>query len=408
MTYNTHVSTQYTLLNVCEPKGIKVYGLHAGMNMACRLQSLYVFRQDMRVFYNRMIQRFENDFANAPCDRESLENVSKHFIALTQGKSLFIYSSPVRNDKFDVYSFFSVKREQKILLATMSSYDEYFSSLVLGVTEDVPLLFPTQVDWIRSVIKYVSNHPELFLIIRIHPREFPNKRDSRLSNHAKILKEELTMLPPNVAVNWPTDNVSIYDLAMETDVVLNGWSSAGKEMALLGLPVVIYNSEILYYPGKTLNYLGDTIERYFSRIECALSDGWSFERVVKTFRWLAWEYTYATIDISDGFPYIDVSKPDILSRVWNRFMRIIAPHSKQVRDCKRLNTPVKNSEIFIQSITRDKFVPELQWCRKQSLPEDEERALIRSLLQKMVKESFHGKNADKSKLFQNLNSVINV
>ena len=58
----------------------------------------------------------------------------------------------------------------------------------------------------------------------------------------------LTGLPGNVRVNWPTDGVSLFDLANVTDVFANGWSSAGKEMAWLGLPVVLYSDDVYAVP----------------------------------------------------------------------------------------------------------------------------------------------------------------
>ena len=86
-------------------------------------------------------------------------------------------------------------------------------------------------DWIRALVRYVARREDLCLIIRVHPREFPNKREMVLSEHAKMLQVALSELPDNVKVNWPTDKVSLYDLANITDAFANAWSSAGKEMA---------------------------------------------------------------------------------------------------------------------------------------------------------------------------------
>src|SRR5207302_7586870 len=51
VTYNTHYSLNYAMMNLAEHHGVAVYGLHAGGNMAKRLSSLYVFRRDMVVLY---------------------------------------------------------------------------------------------------------------------------------------------------------------------------------------------------------------------------------------------------------------------------------------------------------------------------------------------------------------------
>ena len=134
---------------------------------------------------------------------------------------------------------------------------------------------------IRALIGYVEGKENLALIIRVHPREFPNKREGVLSEHARILQAVLAGLPPNVKVNWPTDHVSLYDLANIADVFANGWSTAGKEMAWLGLPVVLYSNDLTLYP-PSLNYVGTTKPEYFRQIEQALNDGWDPERIRKT------------------------------------------------------------------------------------------------------------------------------
>src|SRR5262249_38520391 len=154
--------------------------------------------------------------------------------------------------------------------------------------------------WIRALIDWIRTKPDRFLLVRVHPREFPNKRDRKKSEHAEALERELATLPPNVRVNWPTDELSIYDVAEQADVFLNAWSSAGKEMTLLGLPVVIFCPEVLQYPAE-LNYVGTTRDSYFAAIETALRDGWSFEHTRAAFRWCVLELVRGLASIGDGF-----------------------------------------------------------------------------------------------------------
>ncbi len=152
----------------------------------------------------------------------------------------------------------------------MSSYDERFSAeSTLGIKPIKDLMFPSQIEWIMSLIEYVKNREELFLIIRVHPRDFPNQRDSVTSEHSKKLKEAFSQLPSNAIVNWPEEKISLYDLKDGTDVFLNAWSMAGVEMTILGKPVVIYSSELVAYPDD-LNFIGKTIPDYFNKIELVL------------------------------------------------------------------------------------------------------------------------------------------
>ncbi|MEO8701409.1 MAG: hypothetical protein ABI867_15290 [Kofleriaceae bacterium] len=206
----------------------------------------------------------------------------------------------------------------------MSSYDEYVAAQAAGgVPLQSTLLFPTQLDWARALIVWASHHPERFVLLRVHPREFPNKRDGRKSEHAAALERELAVLPDNVRVNWPADNLSIYDVAENADLFLNAWSTAGREMALLGLPVVTYCPTLLQYPAE-LNYVGTTQATYFEAIETALRDGWSFERTRRVYRWCVLELVRGIVNISDGFDFSDEPGRSVLQRAKNLVLSIPA------------------------------------------------------------------------------------
>jgi hypothetical protein len=162
-------------------------------------------------------------------------------------------------------------------------------------------------------------------------------RSGGKSEHARLLEQVFATLPSNVRVNWPTDDVSIYDLADITDVFLNAWSTAGKEMSLFGLPVVIYSPELVFYPSD-LNYVGTTEKDYFAQIERALMDGWSLEHVRMAYRWLAVEYGHGVIAIQDGYPKREHVKPAHLSfgkHILHRLRRKFDPHFDQRGDCRR-------------------------------------------------------------------------
>jgi hypothetical protein len=178
----------------------------------------------------------------------------------------------------------------------------------------------------------VKPKPDLFLIVRVHPREFPNKREQVLSDHAVTMQEAFARLPDNVRVNWPTEGVSLYNLAGITDVFVSAWSSAGKEMAWLGMPVVLYAEDLALYPAE-LNYVGTTREEYFRRIEQALEDGWSAERIRQGYRWSAVEMYYSTLDISESFSKSE-SAP-LARKLISRILRTVAPGFEQRRDCRK-------------------------------------------------------------------------
>jgi len=232
----------------------------------------------------------------------------------------------------DLKAILGIDERRKTICALMGSDDENVAFETVGAWSlDSNLLFPKQVDWIRALIDFVVNRQDLNLIVRVHPREFPNKREGVLSEHAQMLKSVLTGLPSNVRVNWPTDNISLYDLAGIVDVFANSWSSAGKEMAMLGIPVVLYSHSLVSYPSE-LNYVGNTQKEYFRQLEQALKDGWSPEWIRKSYRWCGMEYGYSLLDISESFSRSE--NRSTLAKVISKLMRGIAPYREQESDCR--------------------------------------------------------------------------
>ncbi len=291
--YNNLYSVNRVWEIYAESKGIPTYFLHHGVNMSDMANTLIVARRSTTPYIDEL-KAIWAQVKEIPTTGKALSYVSEHFLALLEARNPFVYSSPKSDTPTRIRIFFNVGDRQKIIVATMSSYDELFAAEYTGA-RDKPhnLIFSSQAEWIGALIDYIKNKPELFLIIRVHPREFPNKRDGMKSDHAKMLEHILKGLPDNVKINWPADNISLYDLATEADLFLNGWSSAGAEMSLLGIPVVIYSSELISYP-PDLNYLAQNRADYFEKIEQALQDGWGYERMKKTFRWMALYY-YRTI-----------------------------------------------------------------------------------------------------------------
>ena len=158
------------------------------------------------------------------------------------------------------------------------------------------------------------------------------KRESKISQHFELLEQIFKSIPDNVAVNWPLDKISIYDIADQADVFLNSWSSVGKEMALLGIPVVEYSKKLLLYPME-INYYGLTLDGYFDAIDKALFDGWSLDRARLAFRWFIVEFFYSVISIADSYPSGIDSSPSNFKKFKNRLINYIHPLSLEGDDC---------------------------------------------------------------------------
>lgn len=283
---------------------ILAYDYFGSLNIPDRYSRLTISKEDSSKFFNHFKKNVWDNYKNNINNQKEIINTGKHFKALFRARDVFAYSSARDRASNNIRKRYNISSMQKLLVATLSSYDERFAENVLGrTTKENATLFASQADWCSSLIDWVKNKPNYFLIIRVHPREFPNKREGRKSIHAEKLQAIFNKLPDNVKINWPTDNLSIYNLAEETDVFLNAWSSVGTEMSLLGLPVVVYSDKLLYYPSE-LNYLGTTKEMYFNKIEEALLAGWNFERIRMAYRWYTIIFSFSSIKINEKFKTI--------------------------------------------------------------------------------------------------------
>ncbi len=360
--YNGLYSVNMACREMAARHGIASYFLHAGGGLANRLQTLMLGREHTFRFYPALISHWKK-YRELAISSEQMRPATDHFIELLRGRSVFAYSPSKSSEVFNIQERFRIEATKKIIVAAMGSYDEEFAAEAVGARlHTQPPLFQTQAEWIRNVIAFVSKRHDLFLIIRVHPRELPNRREQVRSEHSAMLENLLVDLPSNVVVNWPTDGISIYDLAEKTDVFLNSWSSVGKEMSLLGLPVVTYADSITFYP-PDLNYTGATVSDYLGQIDRALADGWSAERIRMTYRWLAIEYGLGLVNIADSYSERENERPSLAMRVLRKLRRTIDADATQRRDCARRAPSLRAADTINQLIESgsdtilDVFVP---------------------------------------------------
>ena len=374
--YNSLYSVNRVACVLAERRGIATYFLHAGGNLSHRLETLLIGRGDGVRFYEELLAYWPG-VRDKPCSAPALAEVTNHVLELLSGRSFLAYSAARTADGGRARESLGIPAGARVLVATMSSPDERFAAATVGVmSAAAPPIFATQLDWIRELGAWVSSRPDLFLLVRVHPREFPNKRESVTSEHAQTLREALSHLPDNAGVNWPSDNVSLYDLADFASVFLNAWSAAGKEMCLLGLPVVAYAPAALVYP-PDLNYVAASRPDYFARIEQALADGWSADRIRAAYRWCALEYEYAAVHIHESFPWaqrrLSAKLRNLLHRVLHRLGK---PHWLWWIDCRR-RKPVRAGKEICAMLEQKLATPLslLEAARGLTSTEAETRAL---------------------------------
>ncbi len=118
---------------------------------------------------------------------------------------------------------------------------------------------PTMADMIVGTIRYFVRHPEMQLVIRIHPGELKTHGTSMVD----VINENFAELPENVRVIRPEDETNTYDLVEIADFGLVYTTTVGMEMAMSGLPVIVTGKTHYAEKGFTLSRLiGKTMRNY--------------------------------------------------------------------------------------------------------------------------------------------------
>jgi len=104
-------------------------------------------------------------------------------------------------------------------------------SATLGLT----IFTSSMADWLERVLPFLASRPEVQVVIRIHPAETLTVGPSVMEIIHKVVPD----LPSNIHLIGPTEKVNTYDLMEITDLALVYTTTAGLEMAVRGILVMV-------------------------------------------------------------------------------------------------------------------------------------------------------------------------
>lgn len=301
--YNSNYSINRMICRLMETEGIPHYSMHGGASLRHTWDTLMLVRGDISTYRLACCENWENSFSKRILGAADIRLVGEHFEELFAGRNAHAYSPPVgASSCSELLSKVNPLNSRKVVLLALSSTDERVALEQSGIqlsTHHGKDLFSTQRDWIEFFIEKARERNDLAFIIRVHPREFPNKREGKTSENATRLVEFLVNLPENVVVDWPDRKVSYYELLQRTDLVLSMWSSVVLEASLFGCPFVLPQSSVAnyLYRGVADGFCSD-LDEYWSVILESLGKGWSIDRAVRTFRWYWLIQHGGTVDIT--------------------------------------------------------------------------------------------------------------
>jgi len=281
---------------------IKTLDINNGRNFDKALNSfIFSFGNDITAYQN-IIKNWDN-LRKFPLAEKQMLSTTAHYNNLISESSNYTYiKSKKSKEDLDLRALFNIKEDKKIILICTSSEDEVnsYDCMDMQMSEE-KLLFETQMEWIKKIIEFAKQKQHIQFVIRVHPREYKNFTHSFVSEVYNEISEILEKITDNVSINSPDQKLSIFDIIEEVDLVLNSWSSVGKDLSLLGLPVISYGVKNLIYPSNiNIPLQSNKIEDYFKLVEESLNLGWDYKRIIETYRWNYLEFDYATLKIDDS------------------------------------------------------------------------------------------------------------
>lgn len=180
-----------------------------------------------------------NGMWELPLDRKEIRELNRSIWESIRATSVFSYSSARRfSSSAEVKSALGVSSGKPIITILTSSPDEVDAGNLAGLRPS-HRFFDDDLEICRVLGPLASQRPDLHFVVRVHPRLFPNRRDSVRSSR---VDEMLSLLPDedNIYVDLPGAQVEfgLYDLVAVSDAFVSGRSSAAWELSVLGLPVV--------------------------------------------------------------------------------------------------------------------------------------------------------------------------
>lgn len=298
ITYNGSYAINNLFLKFFEQKKATPYLITGSTNNSERFSNIHLFKKS---YFDTILEIKENwkKLKHIPFNKYQATSVINHLKTLFFSTTSHTFSHSIKNNYIDVRKYFKINKNQKIILVSMSSYDEVLSAYLLYTKKTLGGIFKNQIDWIEKIIKIFENKKNYFIIFRPHPREFSKKNENE---YIKKIKKIFSSLPKNMCVNYPEDKISIHNLGMETSLLLNAWSSAGEDLGMLGIPTISISKDFMNYPSD-IDFYENNQKKYFEKILIILKkDNWSIKRLKYFYRFKSLMFHKSTINLSKFMP----------------------------------------------------------------------------------------------------------
>ncbi len=185
------------------------------------------------------LRRFWHDWAGVALVHEELEEVEGFLRDRERGRNLgWRTFTPPPQPLGQVRAELGLEPGRPLWAVFTSSDDE------VAAAPEWRSPFGTQQPWLERTVDYARRHPELDLVIRVHPNTGSHRSFGANASQLRDLEELGTRLPQNARMVMPDDELSSYSLMELADVGLVYISTVGLELACKGKTVVVAGSTV--------------------------------------------------------------------------------------------------------------------------------------------------------------------
>lgn len=223
------------------------------------------------------------------------------------GNNTMVYSRARSGSTDQLYGALGLRPDRPVVVAFTSSQDEVVANQMLlkafgGPPFPTDQPFADHMDWLTQLIDHAEASGSYQLVVRIHPREDANRRETGSSQHLQMLRARFDRDFQNVRMVWPRDKVSSYDLMEIADAGTSAWSSTVMEMARLGVPTIIAFRNYTPMPTGDVLAWSREAQGYFQFLEQAVASKPDLGRILAATRWMSLRLFGHSADISDVIP----------------------------------------------------------------------------------------------------------
>lgn len=222
--FNGRFSSIRIALELARQKGIRFLTHERGRLM----ESFRIIDGDLTISLKPRLE-VNHAWSEIPLDRKELGQVTDYMMSRRYGKKMSwkSYSPPPQTPEELIHAL-KLNPSWPTWSLFTSSDDEIIAF------EERKSTFATQLDWVKETIDFARTHPELNLVIRVHPNTAGKMATGNNALQLAELKSLIPSLPGNARMVLPEDPVSSYTLMDISDLGLIYMSTVGLEMACLG------------------------------------------------------------------------------------------------------------------------------------------------------------------------------